>query len=114
MPIFSVNHSQKKGQICVIFASSAKQEGTTHNDVLLSGPDMNNTVLGVLIHFYKEPIAITADYSMLYCFIVREDHQAFLRFLWFEDSDPDKQIVEYCGKVHVFVRHLLWPYMSCK
>ncbi|KAK3544553.1 hypothetical protein QTP86_016535, partial [Hemibagrus guttatus] len=26
----------------------------------------------------------------------------FLRFLWFRDNDPSKDIMEYCMKVHVF------------
>lgn len=39
---------------------------------------------------------------MFYCFIVREDHRDFLRFVWFKDNDPTKQIVEYCMTVHVF------------
>lgn len=39
---------------------------------------------------------------MFYCFIVREDHGDFLRFLWFKDNDPINQIIEYRMKVHVF------------
>lgn len=103
LPIFGVYHPQKKGQIRVVFDSSAKYEGTSLNDVLLSGPDLNNTLLGVLIRFRKEHVAVTADIQhMFYCFIVREDHRDFLRFLWFRDNDPDKQIVDYRMKVHVF------------
>lgn len=64
---------------------------------------MNNSLLGVLMCFQKEPVAVTADIQqMFYCFIVQEDHRDFLRFLWLEDNVPSKRITEYRMKVHVF------------
>lgn len=103
LPIFGVYHPQKPGQIRVVFDSSAKHEGVSLNDVLLSGPDLNNTLVGVLIRFRKEPIAVTADIQqMFYSFIVREDHRDYLRFLWYEDNDLQKDITEYRMNVHVF------------
>lgn len=73
------------------------------NDVLLTGPDLNNTLLGVLIRFRKEAVTITADIQQMYhCFLVREEDRNFLRFLWFRDNDPSKDIVEYRMRVHVF------------
>ncbi len=51
--------------------------------MLLSGPNLNNTLVGVLLRFRREQIAITAnDKQMFYCFKVKEDHRIFLRFLW--------------------------------
>ena len=103
LPIFGVYHPHKLSQIRIVFDSSAKHEGVSLNDVLLTGPDLNNTLLGVLIRFRKEPIAVTADIQqMFYCFIVREDHRDYLRFLWYEDNDLDKPVTEYRMKVHVF------------
>ncbi|XP_056409269.1 uncharacterized protein LOC130324954 [Hyla sarda] len=103
LPIFGVYHPQKPGQIRVVFDSSAKHKGISLNDVLLSGPDLNNTLLGVLIRFRKELVAVTADVQqMFYCFLVREDHRDYLRFLWYADNDFNKEITEYRMKVHVF------------
>ncbi|XP_056400351.1 uncharacterized protein LOC130294492 [Hyla sarda] len=103
LPIFGVYHPQKPGQIRVVFDSSAKHKGLSLNDVLLSGPDLNNTLLGVLIRFRKELVAVTADVQqMFYCFLVREDHRDYLRFLWYADNDFNKEITEYRMKVHVF------------
>lgn len=88
-----------------MFDSSAKHDGVSLNDVLLSGPDLNNTLLGVLTRFRKEPVAVTADIEqMFYCFKVCQEHRDFLRFLWFEDNDndPTKDIEEYRMTVHVF------------
>lgn len=71
--------------------------------MLLSGPDLNNSLLGVLLCFRKEVVAVTADIEqMFHSFVVRADHRNFLRFLWFEDNDPSKDVKEFRMKVHVF------------
>ncbi|XP_073449004.1 uncharacterized protein [Aquarana catesbeiana] len=98
LPIFGVYHPQKPGQIRVVFDSSAKYEGLSLNDVLLSGPDLNNTLLGVLIRFRKERVAVTADVQqMFYCFLVRKDHRDYLRFLWYENNDFNKDVKHVFG-----------------
>nr|XP_054587010.1 uncharacterized protein LOC129152514 [Nothobranchius furzeri] len=103
LPIFGVYHPQKPGQIRVVFDSSAEQSGVSLNSVLLTGPDLNNTLLGVLIRFRKELIATTADIQqMFYGFLVRPDHRDYLRFLWHKDNDLSKEVQEYRMRVHVF------------
>ncbi len=103
LPTFGVYHPKKPNQIRVVFDSSARHNGVSLNDVLLTGPDLNNTLVGVLIHFRKEAIAFTADIEqMFYCFLVREEDRNFLRFLWFQDNDLSKHIVDYHMRVHVF------------
>lgn len=66
LPTFGVYHPQKPDQIRVVFDSSAECDGTSLNDVLLSGPDLNNTLLGVLMRFRREPIALTADVQQMF------------------------------------------------
>ncbi|KAL6481206.1 hypothetical protein MHYP_G00092860 [Metynnis hypsauchen] len=39
---------------------------------------------------------------MFHSFVVREDHQDFLRFFWHEHNDPTSDLCEYRMKVHVF------------
>ncbi|XP_071991443.1 uncharacterized protein [Engystomops pustulosus] len=103
LPIFGVYHPKKPGQIRVVFDSSAKYNGVSLNDVLLSGPDLNNRLLGVLLRFRKDSVAFTADIQqMFYCFLVKKEHRIFLRFFWYKDNDPSKGITEYRMKVHVF------------
>ena len=71
--------------------------------MLLTGPDLNNSILGVLLRFRKERVAILADIQqMFHCFLVQENHRNFLQFLWYKDSDVNKEVVEYGLKVHVF------------
>ena len=100
---FSVYQPQKPDQIRVVFDSSAKHEGVSLNDVLLTGPYLNNTLLGVLIRFRREQVTVSVDIQqMFYCFTVCEDPRDFLRFLWFEDNDLTKPVTEYQMTVHVF------------
>lgn len=103
LPTFGIYHPQKPEQIRIVFDSSAEYDGMSLNQVLLSGPDLNNSLLGVLLRFRREPVALTADVQqMFYCFEVCEDHRDYLRYLWFEDNDITKAVVEYRMKVHVF------------
>ncbi|KAL6490139.1 hypothetical protein MHYP_G00004840 [Metynnis hypsauchen] len=101
LPSFGVYHPKNPGQIRIVFDSSAKYGGISLNDVLLRGPDLNNSLLGVLIRFRKEPVAVMADIEqMYYSFLVREDHRDFLRFLWFHNHDLDSDVVEYRMKFY--------------
>ncbi|XP_075933003.1 uncharacterized protein LOC142932811 [Anarhichas minor] len=103
LPTFGVYHPQKPDKIHVVFDSSAQYDGISLNDVLLSGPDLNNTLIGVLLRFRREPVAVTADIQqMFYCFVVREDCRDFLRFLWYRENDLNQEVVEYRMRVHVF------------
>jgi hypothetical protein len=48
VPLFTVYHSKKPGSIRCVFDSSAKFEGVSLNDVLLTGPDLVNSLPGIL------------------------------------------------------------------
>lgn len=103
LPIFGVFHPQKPGRVRCVFDSSAKQNNISLNDVLITGPDLTNSLLGILLRFRKEAIAITADIEhMFYCFYVHEDYRNFLRFFWYKDNDPRNEMIEYRMCVHVF------------
>lgn len=73
------------------------------NQVLLKGPDLNNSLVGVLVRFRGKPYAVMADVEqMFHNFMVREDHHDYLRFLWFRDHDLDGEVDEFRITVHVF------------
>lgn len=61
LPLFGVYHPKKTDQIRVVFDSSAKYEGLSLNSVLMTGPDLINNLVGVLLRFRKEPVAVMAD-----------------------------------------------------
>lgn len=84
-PSVSMCHPRKPGQIWVVFDSSTSHHDTSLNDVLLTGPDLNNSLLGVPMQFRREQVAIAADTEqMLHSFIVWEENRNVLRFLWFK------------------------------
>ncbi|KAK5847425.1 hypothetical protein PBY51_016551 [Eleginops maclovinus] len=100
---FGIYHPQKPGKIRIVFDSSAQCNNVSLNDVLLKGPDLNNTLVGVLIRFRREPYAVMADVEqMFHNFIVNEEHRDYLRFLWFQNHDLDGDIAEFRMRVHVF------------
>ena len=103
LPLFGVYHPQKKDRIRGVFDSSATFNGVSLNKVLLTGPDLMNSLLGVLMRFRREKIAVMADIEqMFYCFRVHEDHRRFLRFIWHQDNDVTKPLIDFQMKVHVF------------
>ena len=104
LPLFGVYQPKKPDQIWGVLNSSAKFNGISLNNVLLIGPDLSNSLLGVLLRFRREMIAVTAHIQhMFHCFIVQEDHRNYLRFLWYKNNDPEQNLVEYRMRVHVFI-----------
>lgn len=61
LPHFRVYHLKKPTQIRVVFDSSATYEGVSLNGELLSGPDLMNSLLGVLFRFRMETTAVMCD-----------------------------------------------------
>lgn len=71
LPIFGVYHQCKPGQIRTVVDSSTKNDGISLNNVLLSGPYPNNTLLWVFTRFRKESVAVAVDIEhKFYCFKV--------------------------------------------
>ena len=48
---FGVYHPKKPEQVRVVFDSSAEWQGTSLNKELLAGPDLINSLIGVLVRF---------------------------------------------------------------
>ena len=96
LPLFSVYHPKKPDSVRVVFDSSAKFHGSSLNDVLLKGPPSCNSLLGILMRFRKEAVAVTVDVEqMFYNFKVDEDHRDYLRFIWHKDNDLSKPLVDH-------------------
>ncbi|XP_068205264.1 uncharacterized protein [Palaemon carinicauda] len=65
LPHHAVFHP-KKGKIRVVFDCSAKFEGVSLNDVLLQGPNLTNSLTGVLIRFRQEVYAFIGDIEAMF------------------------------------------------
>ena len=103
IPHHGVYHPKKPGKIRVVFDCSAEFEGHSLNRQLLQGPDLTNSLLGVLCRFRQEPVAFACDIEgMFYQVKVNEEHRDYLRFLWWDQGDTTKDPVEYRMTVHLF------------
>ena len=102
IPHHGVYHP-RKGKLRVVFDCGATYEGTSLNCQLLQGPDLTNTLIGVLIRFRQEPVAVMADIQAMFHQVhVSDEHINFLRFLWWPDGDTAESPLEYRMKVHLF------------
>lgn len=103
IPHHGVYHPKKPDKIRVVFDCSAKYQNSCLNDLLLQGPDLINSLNGVLCRFRKGPIAFCCDVEKMYHqFHVTRHHRDYLRFLWWEDADTTKPLQDYRMKVHIF------------
>lgn len=99
---FGVRHKTKH-KLRIVFDASLKCQGVSLNDVLLQGPDLANSLIGVLLRFRQNEIAFMADIkSMFYQVKVSPQHQDYLRYLWFPNNDLNAKPEEYRVKVHIF------------
>ena len=82
IPHHGVYNSQKR-KMRVVFDCSARYLGRSLNDCLLPGPDLTNSLLGVLCRFCEENVAFICDITkMFYQFKVSPHQRDYLRFLW--------------------------------
>ncbi len=102
IPHHGVYNTQKR-KLRVVFDCSAKYIGRSLNDCLLPGPDLTNSLLGVLCRFREEDIAFICDITkMFYQFRVSPHQRDYLRFLWWRDGDILKPPTVYRMTVHIF------------
>ena len=103
IPHHGVYHPKKPEKIRVVLDCSAAFLGESLNQNLLQGPDLTNTLVGVLCRFRRENVAFMCDIEqMFFQFKVSPDQRDFLRFLWWENNDINKEPTEYRMCVHLF------------
>ena len=98
-PVFNPN---KPNKLRVVFDCSAKYRNTSLNDQLLSGPDQTNTLVGVLLRFRQELVALTSDIeSMFHQVSVNKEDRDLLRFLWYANGLDHPPMIHRM-RVHLF------------
>lgn len=103
VPHHGVYHPKKPEKLRVVFDCSADFQGHSLNRHLLQGPDLTNSLVGVLCRFRQEPVAFTCDIEgMFHQVHVNEEHRDLLRFLWWEQGDTTRAPTEYRMTVHLF------------
>ena len=103
LPHHGVYHPKKPGKLRVVFDCSASFEGQTLNEHLLSGPDLINSLTGVLLRFRKEEVAIICDIEAMFHQVkVTTEYRDFFRFLWWNDGNLTEAPIDYRMTVHLF------------
>lgn len=98
----AVRH-KKKGKLRIVFDASLKYNGTSLNSVLWKGPDLANSLVGVLLRFRDQLVAVSGDIEKMYYMIdVPEAERNYLKFFWFESNDISSEPVQYRLTVHLF------------
>jgi len=103
LPHHNVVNAKKPDKVRVVFDCAAKYHGESLNDKILQGPDLTNSLIGVLCRFRQEGIAMMADVEAMFhqVYVHPKDLNA-LRFLWFPNGDLSAQPHEYQMMVHLF------------
>ena len=103
VPHHGVVNPKKPGKVRVVFDCASKFKGKSINDHMYTGPDVLNTLLGVLLRFRQERVAIVGDVEAMYHRVkVYEEDERFLRFLWWKDGNLTEKASQFCMTVNIF------------
>ena len=96
-PLFGVYHPRKP----------IRSKAMLLNKELLSGPDVHNNLLGILIRFGRDPVGVMCNVEQTFHnFYVCPPHRDLLQFLQFADNDRERnQRVSNGGA-------LVWQYVK--
>ena len=87
LPHFGVTNVNKPGKTRVVFDAAAKRNSVYLNDKLLPGPDLLQSLFGILMRFRQECVAFTSDIQDMFLRIkVREQDQCSQMFLYREKN----------------------------
>ena len=103
LPHHPMLHPRKPDKCSLVYDCSAKYRGVSLNDKVHQAPVLTNSLVGVLLRFRQEPIALMADIQGMFNQVhVSEDDRDALRFLWWKDNDPTKTPLVYRMTTHLF------------
>ena len=99
-PVFNPTKSDK---IRVVFDAAANNKGQHLNSSLCAGPDMLNVLIGVLLRFRNNNIAMVADVEpIIHQVKVKSLGCESLQFLWGDTPEQNSKVETYQMLVHIF------------
>ena len=98
VPYFVTSQAKKQ----IVYHGKAKFKGVCVNDAILSGPDLLNSLVGILMCFRFGEFALMADVTKCYFQIgLPEAQKDLFRILWYENDDVEHgRIVPFHFCVH--------------
>ena len=101
LPHHPVLNPNKPGKVRRVLNGAAKFHGASLNKSLLTGPDLLQNLIHVLLRFRQHPYAVSADIMGMFPQVgVLPSDQLSLRFLWLEDSTTNVVVYQYTR--HIF------------
>ena len=101
LPHHPVINPNKLGKVRRVLNVAAKFHGTSLNESLLTGPDLLQNLIHVLLRFRQHQLALSADIEGMFLQVgVSDGDKPSLRFLWRED--PTTNVVVYQYTRHLF------------
>ncbi|XP_063821243.1 uncharacterized protein LOC135071381 [Ostrinia nubilalis] len=92
LPHFGVFHPQKR-KLRIVHDAAAKFLGISFNSMLLSGPDLLQNLVAILMRFREGCVALNADIREMFPQIkIRENDRDAQRFLWRSDSSSPIEV----------------------
>ena len=87
----------------IVYDCAAISQNQSLNNHLMKGPDLTNSLIGVLLRFRKGQIAIASDIeAMFYQIKMAPKDRDCLRFLWWPGGELSLDPEVYRMKVHLF------------
>ena len=103
LPHHGVYQAKKPEKLRVVFDGSARYQGVSLNENLLAGPDLINSLTGILCRFRQELVAFSCDIQeMFHQFVVDEPFRSYLQFYWYKDNDLNQDPSIYVMNRHLF------------
>lgn len=95
LPHHAALNPNKPGKVRVVFDVASKFHSVSLNDKLLTGPDLLNNLVGILMRFRTGKVAVMADIEQMFhqVGVCGEDRDSS-RFLWI-DLDETKRPNDY-------------------
>lgn len=96
LPHFPVINPMKPDKVRIVHDAAAKTRGVSLNDHLLTGPDLIQSLPGVIMKFRQHRVAVTADIAEMFMQVkIREQDRDALRYLWRGEARGDAEVTEY-------------------
>lgn len=93
----------KKDSVRIVYDGAAKAHGIALNEAVLPGPDLTSNLLGVLLRFRQDRVAVKGDIEgMFHQVRVPPEDRDLFRFLWWPDGNVSLPPKAYRMTAHVF------------
>jgi hypothetical protein len=103
LPHHAVVSRNKPDKIRIVYDCAAELEGVSLNKQVLQGPDLVNSLLGVLLRFRENKVALMSDVEAMFHQVrVTPGDRDVLRFLWWKNGDITAQPLVYRMTSHLF------------